>query len=888
MAKLNVEVILGLVDRLSGPLRSIRGTLETWSDPLGAVRENLERITALSGNMVLVGAALNRSGTALMSPLQTSAQAAISLESAMADVRKVVDFDSPAAFAAFAAHVERLSRTTPITAEGLAAIAAAGGQLGVGVTDLPAYIDLVSKMSTAFDMMPEVAGDAMAKLSNVYGIPIPAMGSLGDAINHLSNNSAAKASEIVDALSRVGGVAKGFGLTAVQAGALSGAFIALGKSPEVAGTAVNALLLKLQTATKQPEKFGAALASMGIDAAGLEASIGRDAQGALLGFLSTLQQVDETQRAGVLVDLFGLEYSDDVAALVGGFDQYRKSLELTGDATAYAGSMQREFAARSATTQNGLTLLSNRVAELKRTIGDALLPVINALAERFGAIISRVADFLRAHPRLTAALALIVAGFAAAMIVGGGLIVALAGIVGALAVLVLALGPVGLMLSRILAPLRLLPAPLRLFGRVALMAFTGPVGAVALLASGLRNLRGSMFSVITAPARLVTGLRGIVASAATVPGALGKVVFVVRALGTALMANPMGLIIAGIAAGALLVYKYWAPISGFFSGLWSGLVEGLAPIAGAFSSAFGGIMPYIQPVLDGLQWVWDKLTALLAPVADTGGAAEAMGKRWGLAIAGMITKVGELLGGLLALPGKMFQIGSDIVQGLWNGWLSKWESFKAWVSGLGDVIPNWLKSPLKVQSPSRVFAEIGANLVAGLQVGMTQTIPALLKDMGALAGKLAAVPLLAAPLTMAPAQATVERMPAAPVAATARAAVERLPGAAHTQPAERLRTLMADDPASKARDERRLGWLRDARARVAEPAPQRIAAAQAASGRRGAGRGEVSMPISVSITAPSGADPRQLAALVRDEVSKAGREVGRRMAGALYDQPDDM
>jgi hypothetical protein len=48
------------------------------------------------------------------------------------------------------------------------------------------------------------------------------------------------------------------------------------------------------------------------------------------------------------------------------------------------------------------------------------------------------------------------------------------------------------------------------------------------------------------------------------------------------------------------------------------------------------------------------------------------------------------------------------------------------------------------------------------------------------------------------------------------------------------------------------------------------------------------MPISVSITAPSGADPRQLAALVREEVSKAGREVGRRLAGALYDQPDDM
>ncbi len=82
----------------------------------------------------------------------------------------------------------------------------------------------------------------MAKLANVYQIPIDQIGKLGDAVNHLSNSSPAKASDIVNVLGRVGGVAKQFGLTELQTASLSNAFISLGKTPEVAGTAINGML----------------------------------------------------------------------------------------------------------------------------------------------------------------------------------------------------------------------------------------------------------------------------------------------------------------------------------------------------------------------------------------------------------------------------------------------------------------------------------------------------------------------------------------------------------------------------------------------------------------------------------------------------------------------
>lgn len=56
----------------------------------------------------------------------------------------------------------------------------------------------------------------------------------------------------------------------------------------------------------------------------------------------------------------------------------------------------------------------------------------------------------------------------------------------------------------------------------------------------------------------------------------------------------------------------------------------------------------------------------------------------------------------------------------------------------------------------------------------------------------------------------------------------------------------------------------------------------------GSGAGPISMPITITITAPAGADAQQLAALVRTQVEQATREAGRRLSGALYDQPDNM
>ncbi|MBI4691694.1 MAG: phage tail tape measure protein [Nitrospirae bacterium] len=301
----------------------------------------------------------------------------IDFESALADVRKVVDFTSAEEEKAFGKMLLEKSKIMPIAATGLAAISAAGGQLGVAKEKLMDFTDVVARMSTAFDMMPEEAGDSIAKLMNVYGLGITEVNRLGDVINQLGNTSAARERDIVNVLGRIGGTAKVFGLAGKEASALSAAFLSLGKPPEIAGTAINALLLKLKTADKQGTDFQNALASMGMSAKGLKQNIERDAQGALVNFLETLSKVKKSEQMGVMSDLFGAMYADDIALLVGGLDQYRQALKETADESRFAGAMQKEFENRAKTTANNIQLLKNNLSVVAINIGNTLLPALN-------------------------------------------------------------------------------------------------------------------------------------------------------------------------------------------------------------------------------------------------------------------------------------------------------------------------------------------------------------------------------------------------------------------------------------------------------------------------------------------------------------------------------
>lgn len=67
---------------------------------------------------------------------------------------------------------------------------------------------------------------------------------------------------------------------------------------------------------------------------------------------------------------------------------------------------------------------------------------------------------------------------------------------------------------------------------------------------------------------------------------------------------------------------------------------------------------------------------------------------------------------------KMFEIGGQIIDGLWQGIKAKWESVKGGIAEIGNGIADSVRTTLGIHSPSRVMHEVGTNIMQGLQNGM--------------------------------------------------------------------------------------------------------------------------------------------------------------------------
>ena len=600
---------------------------------------------------------------------------AVEFESAMADVKKVVDFDTPKQFKEMEQDILRLTRTIPMAGTELAKITASGGQLGVARKDLPKFTETIAKMSVAFDMAADQAGDSMAKLANVYQIPIDQIGKLGDAVNHLSNSSPAKAGDIINTLGRVGGVAKQFGLTEIQTTSLSNAFISLGKTPEIAGTAINGMLTKLMTADKQGAKFQKALKNMGMESKDLKKAIKENGEQALMDFLKQVGKLPKENQMGALVDLFGLEYADDVAVLVSGLETYKKSInELKKTSKdgkpAFIGSMDKEFAARSATTANNWQIFKNSLTEIGITAGSVLLPALNQLMTTIRPIINSFADWASKNPEVVSALVHLAAGFAALKV--GGLMFRF----------------VGNELSGLMVSFRLAKALLGVDWLATVIRFKSGIGALA-------------------------RIFGVVKTAATLLGSG------LMSLGRFLLMSPIGIALALLGVAAYMLYKNWDGVVGGAKALWQDLSNFISGVVNSIASFFGTC--------------WERIKTFFNSGIGNISAQIINWSPLGLfyqSFASVMSWFG------VQLPSSFTQFGTNIIQGLWNGLKSKFEAVKAWFAEKAASLKQTFAGVMGIHSPSRVFRRFGGWMMEGLQIGLDKGAASPVASVANTAGRL--------------------------------------------------------------------------------------------------------------------------------------------------------
>lgn len=193
-------------------------------------------------------------------------------------------------------------------------------------------------------------------------------------------------------------------------------------------------------------------------------------------------------------------------------------------------------------------------------------------------------------------------------------------------------------------------------------------------------------SVKAIPENFVKGLKSIKSGFLGFPGMIKKAVIAFRTFSLTLLTSPVGWIAVILVVAALLIYKYWKPITAFFKGTWQGLKEGLEPLMPLFKRMGTALEPVIKPIKAIIDW----FKKIIKPVDDTGGAAEKMGVRFGKAIANIILKLVELVA-------KAFECGGKITSMLAEGILKGIDKVKKAISAVSQVVRDHLPhSPAKM------------------------------------------------------------------------------------------------------------------------------------------------------------------------------------------------
>ncbi|RTY68072.1 phage tail tape measure protein [Pseudomonas veronii] len=552
--KFQLKALITGVDKLSPKLAGIQKNV-------GSFRKNLEK-TGLGK----IGIKDLVTGGAMAAPFAVGIKSAVAFESEMANVNKVVDFKTPEQFKQMGDDISRMSEVLPMAAGDIAKIVAAGGQAGFAQSELLGFAEAAVKMGIAFDQTADQSGDMMATWRTSFKMTQGEVTDLADRINYLGNTGPANTKKISDIVTRIGPLGEIAGLASGQIAALGATMAGVGVEQEVAATGIKNFMLSMTKGASATKAQSQAFKSIRLDSKQVAKSMQTDAQGTILNILERIGKVDAASRVGLLTQLFGSESVTSIASLLTNLDLLKGNLNKVGDSTLYAGSMQKEYASRAATTENNLGLLRNATSNVSKAIGNALLPALNGVVDVVRPLVVQFSKLIEANPD-------VVRGVAAAGI----------------AFTALRLGIV----STIVA--------------TKLLSFAMKANPIGLAATGIALAAGLIVSNWSAIAPYFNAMWDKIR---------GPTLAAWEVFKTFASYTPIGLIVAN-----------WGPLTEFFKALWGVVVALSTPVMGFLKTMFdwsplGYIVKNWEPISAWFQSLWEKLRPIIEPMMKFFGGGE--------------------------------------------------------------------------------------------------------------------------------------------------------------------------------------------------------------------------------------------------------------------------
>lgn len=675
--------------------KSALGKVAEQQRKLSAAREKYQQTTTVASNLAVSGAAGYMTGRRALGGMTGFMQEGMDFDKEMSKVQALTRLDKNSdQMQALRDQARQLGATTAFTSTDAAAGQAFLGMAGFTPEAIKAAMPGVLDMALAGDMDLATTADISSNILTGMGLQADQMGRVADVMTGAFTRSNTDIRMLGETMKYAAPVAAQFGVDLETATAMAAKLGDAGIQGSMGGTGIRRIIGRLAAPNKAARE---ALEDLGVQVADSEGKM-RPMTDLLAEIYEKSSRLTEIEQGQIFKAISGEQGVAAMGVLTKTAGEGTLQ-ELQQQLYESAGEASKNASARMDNALGDIELLKSAWADVSIEVFSQNNDAIREIIQTVTSVTSAVGAWAQANPALVATLIKVAAVLAVLATGLGGLAITVAGI----------LGPFAMMRY----------------------AFT------------------------------LAGIKG--AGLGSVMGNLGRTVLpmVGRALafiGRAAMANPIGLAITVIAGGALLIYRYWEPIKEFFGGLWNqikvafdGGISGVMALLANWSpiglvyQAFAAVLTYFGVDLPanltgavGLMWdsIAGKFAGGLANITQAVAAWSPL-QIFTTAFDGVIQYLG------VELPAKFMEFGTMIIQGLINGIRSMGGAVKDAVITTASSAMGWFAEKLGIESPSRVFMQMGGFVSEGAAIGIRNRMPMVEKAAQVMAAGVMAAGALA-------------------------------------------------------------------------------------------------------------------------------------------------
>lgn len=385
------------VNRLESELSRAQTKLNQVS---AAFEENRKSLTDYGHSIVAAGDKISNAGDKIESAgkklsiasagvaagLGLSIKEAISFESAFAGVIKTVD-GTDEQLESLRQNIIDMSLEIPSTAQEIAGVAEAAGQLGIKTENIAEFSRAMIDLGNSTNISSQEGAMQLAKFANITQMSQKDFSRLGSVVVELGNNMATTEADIVSMGMRLAASAKQAGLSEAETMALAATMSSLGVEAEAGGTAMSKAMTNIKLAVETNNESLKGFANVaGLSAEEFRRAFETDAAGALNAFITGLS---DTERHGMstiaVLDELGVNevrMRDALLRAAGAGDTLTDAIKMGNVAWNENVALQNEAAKRYETTESKLEIVKNTLAKAAREAGEAAVPVFMELAKK--------------------------------------------------------------------------------------------------------------------------------------------------------------------------------------------------------------------------------------------------------------------------------------------------------------------------------------------------------------------------------------------------------------------------------------------------------------------------------------------------------------------------